>query len=123
MGWRAQRQWAARIDLRFKCQVVLVAAAHSPLRARERHPRLLLGCVVCPCWPLLATLVQRSPPAATLPCAPHTCRQALADGFYGPAQGGVYSPSVQFTVHEMGGRVLDVVPEVGGRVGLGRAGA
>jgi len=40
------------------------------------------------------------------------CRQALVNGFFGPAKKGVYSPAVQYTVYDMGNQVLDAVPEV-----------
>jgi len=39
-------------------------------------------------------------------------RAALLDAFFGPPQGGVYSPSVQYTLHQMATVVMDRVPEV-----------
>lgn len=42
-------------------------------------------------------------------------RQALFDLFYGPPKEGVYSPSMQFTAHEMGCAILKRVPQVGVR--------
>lgn len=44
--------------------------------------------------------------------------QAISDGFFGPAKGGVYSPSVQFTLYQMGTKLLEVVPQVGVGVGV-----
>ncbi len=40
-------------------------------------------------------------------------KQAISDGFFGPARGGVFSPSVQYTLWEMGKLVLSKVPQVG----------
>eukprot|EP00270_Netrium_digitus_P007048 TRINITY_DN2038_c0_g1_i1.p1 TRINITY_DN2038_c0_g1~~TRINITY_DN2038_c0_g1_i1.p1 ORF type:complete len:339 (+),score=71.46 TRINITY_DN2038_c0_g1_i1:35-1018(+) len=38
--------------------------------------------------------------------------ETLQETFFGPARGGVYSPSVQFTLKEMGAAVLQRFPEV-----------
>jgi len=39
-------------------------------------------------------------------------RNALSEGFFGPPKGGVYSPSVQYTLFEMARIALGRVPEV-----------
>lgn len=45
-------------------------------------------------------------------------KSGLVDAFYGPAKGGIYSPSVQYTLYDMAKRLLDRVPQVR-RHGLG----
>eukprot|EP00201_Polytomella_parva_P021528 CAMPEP_0175042350 /NCGR_PEP_ID=MMETSP0052_2-20121109/2510_1 /TAXON_ID=51329 ORGANISM="Polytomella parva, Strain SAG 63-3" /NCGR_SAMPLE_ID=MMETSP0052_2 /ASSEMBLY_ACC=CAM_ASM_000194 /LENGTH=301 /DNA_ID=CAMNT_0016305143 /DNA_START=64 /DNA_END=969 /DNA_ORIENTATION=- len=42
-----------------------------------------------------------------------TARTALMETFYGPAKGGVYSPSVQYTMYKMAEEMLNRVPEIG----------
>lgn len=39
-------------------------------------------------------------------------KSGLMDAFYGPAKGGIYSPSVQYTLYDMAKRLLDRVPQV-----------
>lgn len=39
-------------------------------------------------------------------------KAAFMERFYGPSKGGVYSPSVQLTLYEMGDAVIKKVPEV-----------
>lgn len=41
-----------------------------------------------------------------------TAKQAMIDLFFGPPKGGVYSPAVQYTMHEMGVAVLARVPQI-----------
>lgn len=41
-----------------------------------------------------------------------TVRGALLDGVFGPPKGGVYSPSVQFTLYEMARLALERAPQV-----------
>lgn len=41
-----------------------------------------------------------------------TVRAALLDGVFGPAKGGVYSPSVQFTLYDMARLALERAPQV-----------
>jgi urate oxidase len=41
------------------------------------------------------------------------CRAALVNAFYGPPKGGVYSPSVQYTLFQMAKGTMTAVPEVG----------
>lgn len=38
-------------------------------------------------------------------------RASVLEGFFGPAKGGVYSPSVQYTLYEMAQALLDRVPQ------------
>lgn len=42
-------------------------------------------------------------------------RGALVDGVFGPPKGGVYSPSVQYTLYQMALLALERVPQVRGR--------
>ncbi|CAI5463231.1 unnamed protein product [Closterium sp. Yama58-4] len=64
---------------------------------------------------ILATTVQatwsysRDPPCFN--AAYSAAKAALTDTFFGPPQGGVYSPSVQRTLYLMGEEVLSRVPE------------
>ncbi|CAI5947475.1 unnamed protein product [Closterium sp. NIES-65] len=64
---------------------------------------------------ILATTVQatwsysRDPPCFN--AAYSAAKAALTDTFFGPPQGGVYSPSVQRTLFLMGEEVLSRVPE------------
>ncbi|PRW56232.1 urate oxidase [Chlorella sorokiniana] len=53
-----------------------------------------------------------SRPPASYDAAYATVRQALTAAFYGPPRGGVFSPSVQFTLYQMGKAAIDRVPEV-----------
>lgn len=49
------------------------------------------------------------------PCydaAYNAVKQAISDGFFGPANVGVYSPSVQYTLYQMGAIALERVPQV-----------
>lgn len=39
-------------------------------------------------------------------------RSELLRGFFGPSEGGVYSPSLQATIYDMGCLVLQAVPQV-----------
>lgn len=39
-------------------------------------------------------------------------KAAFCDAFYGPSKGGLYSPSVQFTLYDMAQRALRRVPEI-----------
>lgn len=41
-----------------------------------------------------------------------TAKRALFDAFFGPPKGGVYSPSVQYTLYQMGSLVLERVPQI-----------
>lgn len=41
----------------------------------------------------------------------NAAKTAISEGFFGPARGGVYSPSVQYTLWEMGKLVLQRVPQ------------
>ncbi|KXZ55900.1 hypothetical protein GPECTOR_2g1451 [Gonium pectorale] len=41
----------------------------------------------------------------------NAARGALLEGFLGPAKGGIYSPSVQFTLYDMAKILLDRVPQ------------
>lgn len=41
----------------------------------------------------------------------NAAKSAIFDGYYGPAKGGVYSPSVQYTLHQMASILLDRVPQ------------
>jgi urate oxidase len=41
-----------------------------------------------------------------------TVRGALLDGVFGPPKGGVYSPSVQYTLYQMASLALERVPQV-----------
>eukprot|EP00475_Leptophrys_vorax_P012036 TRINITY_DN18487_c0_g1_i1.p1 TRINITY_DN18487_c0_g1~~TRINITY_DN18487_c0_g1_i1.p1 ORF type:complete len:294 (+),score=6.18 TRINITY_DN18487_c0_g1_i1:138-1019(+) len=64
---------------------------------------------------ILATTVEATwsystdPPCFTAAFA--AAKAALADTFYGPSKGGVYSPSVQRTLFLMGQALLDRVPQ------------
>lgn len=42
----------------------------------------------------------------------HTARQAIIELCFGAPKGGVYSPSVQYTIYQMGSAVLERVPQV-----------
>ena len=42
----------------------------------------------------------------------NSARQAMLDLFFGPPKSGVFSPSVQFTMYEMGTAMLKRVPQV-----------
>ncbi|KAL6756974.1 hypothetical protein V8C86DRAFT_2611861 [Haematococcus lacustris] len=65
---------------------------------------------------ILATSVTSSWKYGRLPACFDTAfdsvKKAVSEGFFGPAKGGVYSPSVQYTLWEMGKLVLAKVPEV-----------
>lgn len=53
--------------------------------------------------------------SAQPPCydaAYNTAKGAIMDGFYGPPKSGVYSPSVQYTLHQMAGFLMDRVQQV-----------
>lgn len=43
-----------------------------------------------------------------------TVRAALMEGVFGPPKGGIYSPSVQYTLYQMACLALERVPQVGG---------
>eukprot|EP00199_Chlamydomonas_sp_CCMP681_P005584 CAMPEP_0119102204 /NCGR_PEP_ID=MMETSP1180-20130426/1031_1 /TAXON_ID=3052 ORGANISM="Chlamydomonas cf sp, Strain CCMP681" /NCGR_SAMPLE_ID=MMETSP1180 /ASSEMBLY_ACC=CAM_ASM_000741 /LENGTH=261 /DNA_ID=CAMNT_0007086447 /DNA_START=94 /DNA_END=879 /DNA_ORIENTATION=- len=64
---------------------------------------------------ILATSITSTWRYATLPsdynAAYATAKQAVLDAFFGPAQGGVYSPSVQYTLWEAGKLMLQRVPQ------------
>lgn len=49
------------------------------------------------------------------PCfgsAYESIKSAFLDAFYGPAKGGVYSPSVQYTLYQMAKGALEQVPQI-----------
>ncbi|CAI5507597.1 unnamed protein product [Closterium sp. Naga37s-1] len=90
-----------------------VTAAYSAAKAAftDFHPDLLSP------QPTLLVFPQLFPPLQLLvrsPCfnaAYSAAKAALTDTFFGPPQGGVYSPSVQRTLYLMGEEVLSRVPE------------
>ncbi len=42
----------------------------------------------------------------------NAAKAAMSEAFFGPVKGGVYSPSVQYTLWEMGNLLLKRVPQV-----------
>eukprot|EP00798_Chlamydomonas_sp_ICE-L_P014548 gene14548-20589_t len=65
---------------------------------------------------ILATTVTSTWKYSTLPpcfdAAFNAAKAGIVEKFYGPCKGGVYSPSVQYTLHQMGTGVLDKVPQI-----------
>ena len=49
----------------------------------------------------------------------NAAKASLLDAFFGPAKGGVYSPSVQYTLYDMAQILLDRVPQVCGALSEG----
>ncbi|KAG2500878.1 hypothetical protein HYH03_001638 [Edaphochlamys debaryana] len=41
----------------------------------------------------------------------NAAKQGLTEAFFGPPKGGIYSPSVQFTLYDMAKRLMDRVPQ------------
>ncbi|KAG2451510.1 hypothetical protein HYH02_004108 [Chlamydomonas schloesseri] len=69
----------------------------------EVNDRIMASTVTCT-WKYTA-----QPPCYDAAYA--AAKQGLLDAFLGPARGGVYSPSVQYTLYNMAKNILDRVPQ------------
>ncbi|PNW74909.1 hypothetical protein CHLRE_12g504950v5 [Chlamydomonas reinhardtii] len=68
----------------------------------ETNDRIMASTVTCT-WKYAAA-------PACYDAAYAAAKQGLLDAFLGPARGGVYSPSVQYTLYDMAKNILDRVP-------------
>ncbi|KAG2445842.1 hypothetical protein HXX76_000446 [Chlamydomonas incerta] len=69
----------------------------------EVNDRIMASTVTCT-W-------KYSAPPPCYDAAYAAAKQGLLDAFLGPARGGVYSPSVQYTLYNMAKNILDRVPQ------------
>lgn len=63
--------------------------------------------LTCMCWLPMLRVCRYSSPPRCYEAAFEATKAALAKTFFGPVRGGVFSPSVQFTLFQMGKAAIE----------------